>query len=485
MSTNQNPLETKLLSHVLHAGSARKAMAQGIHEGWFSDPLCQAAWTEVTNHASRPATLGQTPSMKRVLKKVPGLELYEEPPEDTLDEIVLDMRETRTRAMIQQGLIHVDDLLRTFGPDAAADHLASLARELTSNVMMPSHLECDLVDAIPDFMKAYEKIEQGGGINGIPFPWDPLNDATGGMTPGTFSVIYAPSKAGKTWIGLECGVICPFEQANARCLVVSNEMPINQIYRRILARFCRVDYGGVVRGNLPLDARDGVFDALSGLQSEQMEQMQKAIQSNQYRDIRVMKPSARHGGGVNAIRAAIDKFEPDVVLVDGIYLMADDRAQGRRDNSWRSVANITQDLKGLASEYNIPVLGTTQANREGTKRKAGQDMDSYNDIGFGLSTIQDADLVVRLQKMKNATGDERILVTLPATRESRIDAFTLRFKPVIDFQLDQINVTPEDVAQMMVEGDDGASEPPITRNRQTRVESGGQAFSFGGGDPFK
>lgn len=480
-------LEDRLISRVLHEGSAQRALSLGVAESWFSDPLCRRAWCAIVEHGSKPATRNATPSPKRLSKLVPGYVPMDTCPEETLPEIIADLSDSRARAIIQAGLVDVDALLRTQGVDIAAAHLSELARDLQRNSLTPSHLECNLADAIPEFISDYERIAQGNGVVGVPFPWQPLNVATGGLQPGTLNVIYAPSKNGKTWIGLEVGVVHPFEAGNARCLMVSNEMPIKQIWRRILARMCRLEYGQVTGGTLPLDARDRSFDMLTQLQEQQLLLMRDTLGSG-YRDISVVKPSIAEGGGVNAIRGAIDRFQPDVVFIDGLYLMADDRQQGKRDNGWRTIANITQDLKALAAEANIPIVGTTQSNREGVKRKVGENMDSYDDIGFGLGAIQDADLVMRLQKIAGREGEDRILVTLPAVREATVDAFTLRFKPVVDFELDMVNVTPEQLQQMTIEPDD---EPPVAQQQRAgrgrrRDAASDDGFTFSGGwsDPF-
>jgi replicative DNA helicase len=450
-------LEKKLLTRILQEGSARKAQALGVGSDYFTDPKCAVAYKVIIEHGTRPGSVGEVPSVKRLLRKVPGLDIPEVV-DDTLEEIVGELKDNYLGRTLRTAIIDVDDLLRTYGPESALEHLNAVARQLNKGVM-PDSTRLDLADAIPRFRSQYEMINSGGGIVGIPFPWDPLNEGTGGLAGGTFSMVYGPSKGGKTWMGLEIGAICPFERGNARCLVVSNEMPVDQIYRRMLARLCRIDYGSVVRGTLPDDQRDLMFQDLDDLYREQLDAAQQEILSSKYRNIRCVKPSARFGGGVNAIRAEIDAFQPDIVFIDGVYLMVDDRTK-QRDVSWKTITNITQDVKGLATEYNIPVLGTTQSNREGVKRKAGEDMGSYNDVGFGLSAIQDADMVIRVQKIPTNDG-EKILVTLPAMRESKIESFTVNFVPVIDFNLHQVNLTQEQVEQLQ-------SLSPIGEERKER-----------------
>lgn len=475
-------LEEALLARVLHEGSAQKALSRGVHEGWFSDPLIKKAWAEIVTHTSRPATRNETPSIKRLERKVRGLRVLEDCPEEPLSELISDLADSKARATLQGGIVQLDELLDSGNVDSAIEYLTELARDLSQASMAQAHMKMDLADAIPAFMEAYEKVAAGGGIVGMPFPFEPLNQATGGLQPGTLNVIYAPSKNGKTWIGLEVGAVHPFEAANARVLVVSNEMPVNQIWRRILARLCRLEYGQVTGGSLPFDARDACFDQLTELQEAQIAYMRDSIKRG-YRDIRVMYNG--QGGGVGAIRSEIERFEPDIVLIDGLYLMADDRQAGKRDNGWRTIANITQDLKALAAECNIPIVGTTQSNREGVKRKAGADMDSYDDIAFGLGAIQDADLVMRLQKFKGPDNQERILVTLPAVREANVDAFTIKFMPVVDFELDMINVTQEQLEHMMLSDDEPDDAPP-RRQRARREREPEPEFGFTGNvNPFQ
>jgi replicative DNA helicase len=440
-------LERKLIAKIIQSGSARPAQALGVGTDYFTDVQCAMAWKMIIEHTSKPGTVGEVPSVRRLIKRIPKLEvpdIVEEP----LEEIVMELKDDYLGRALRTTINDVDDLLRTYGPEAALEHLNAVSRNLNRGAM-PDNMRLDLLDAIPRFKEQYELIGKGNGMRGIPFPWDPLNQGTGGMAAGTFNMIYGPSKGGKTWMGLEIGAICPFERANARCLVVSNEMPLEQIYRRVFARLCRMDYSAVVMANLDEIDRSHMFETLDSLHYEQIELAKNDIVNSRYRNIRCVKPSPRFGGGVNAIRAEIDAFKPDIVFIDGVYLMVDDRTK-TRDVSWKTITNITQDVKGLASEYNIPILGTTQSNREGAKRKAGEDMGSYNDVGFGLSAIQDADMVIRVQKIPTKEG-EKILVTLPAMRESRIDSFTVNFVPVIDFSLHQVNLTQEQVEQLQVQ----------------------------------
>lgn len=472
-------LEEKLLARVLYEGTAQKALSRGVHEGWFSDPILRSAWAEVTKHTSRPATRNETPSIKRLERKIVGLKVLSYCPEEPMSELIADMIDVRARATIQGGIIDIDEALNSSGVEAAAETLIQISRQLLQDMTVQSHMAMSLVDSIPDYMETYAAVAQGGGITGMPCPWGPLNNATGGLQAGCLYVVYAPPKSGKTFFGLELGAVHPFERGNARVLVMTYEMPVKQIFRRILSRLCRLDYGHVLQGSLSLDARDQAWDCLTELQETQIDAARENVEHT-YKDIRV---AHGQGLGVSHVRAEAEMFEPDIILVDGLYLMSDDRSKSR-DASWRSNTHITQDLKVLATELNIPIVATTQANREGAKRKAGAGMSDYTDVGFGMGAVMDADFLLRLHKVKNAHDEDRILVTMPAVRESVTDAFVLRFAPMIDFGVDISSVTQEEVEEMMHHQEE--EEPRRRSSRsQRRDPPPSEEFTFTNVNPFE
>jgi hypothetical protein len=132
---------------------------------------------------------------------------------------------------------------------------------------------------------------------------------------------------------------------------------------------------------------------------------------------------------------AVEEFDPDIVFVDGIYLLRDERP-GQRSNDWKSLSHISQDLKALCHRHQVPLIGTHQANRTGVKRDVSKDnADDYSDVGMSMGPIQDADFVIRTQKVKTPEGDTHIAISLPATREVNIDGFFLDARPAVSFNV--------------------------------------------------
>lgn len=442
-------LELKLLTRIVGEGSILKATQNGLNESFFRDPRHKKAFRFILDYSMHHMTRNQTPS-REFFESETGIALTKISDAPELNEIVTRLNDRRMRALLNTNISYLQDLVDKNNVAEALSVVNRLSKDLNQS-MLPTHRQMDLVDAVPAFLENYEITVKNKGMMGIPFPYDILNRAgLGGLVPGCLYITYAPSKAGKTWFGCLAGVVHPFVH-NARCLVISMELSVSQMWRRLLAILARLDYGGVVGGDLPLDARDKMYDTLSVIQKDALDMIRSDIGTQQYRDIRVVKPS-REDAGVNFVKREIDKFSPDIVFIDGLYLMGDDRQKGRRDSGWKTITNITQDIKLLCSDENLPFFCTSQANRDGAKKKAhAVGNDDYTDVGGSMSFIQDADVVFRLHKIANAS---KILVTLPAVREADLNAFTVNFKPCVDFSLDMVNVTSQDIKNMILEDDD-------------------------------
>ena len=117
-----------------------------------------------------------------------------------------------------------------------------------------------------------------------------------------------------------------------------------------------------------------------------------------------------------------------------------DGRTGIRGRDWKQIANISSDLKDMAQGLGIPVIGTTQAKR-GADQTKGDDLE---ELGFADAIGQDADIVTRVFKGKNAaTGKPKVMMTFPGVRDSVLNPFVINAWPGVDFSLLQstVNVT--------------------------------------------
>ena len=275
---------------------------------------------------------------------------------------------------------------------------ASRAFTLSRDVKMSSHAQ--------SLVSQYLLAKEGGLVYDIPWPWRPLQEATGGIEPGTFNVIYGRPKSTKTWRLLQ--IAATAREANKRVLLVSCEMQEKIMLRRIAAIDCELDYTHLKKGLLSKEEEDLYLAYL-----EQQEKMQFESEI-----IVTMLSDDTSSRTVSALRAKIEQHEPDLILIDSAYKMVDEQT-GRRDSKPETIRNLTNDLQHLAGTSRLPMVITSQANRAGEKARQGTTVDAAFSDSFGM----DCDLMLRVT---NDAEIERTVFFIQAAREVEIEGFSTK-----------------------------------------------------------
>ena len=120
------------------------------------------------------------------------------------------------------------------------------------------------------------------------------------------------------------------------------------------------------------------------------------------------------------VAAEIEKHKPDIVLIDGVYLMEDD--QGAKDD-WLRVAHITRDLKKLAKRAKIPIFINTQADKN-TSKKTGPELGS---IMYTQAIGQDSDCILALYRDEVMMADREMCVKVLKQREGVTGKVTMNW----------------------------------------------------------
>ena len=121
---------------------------------------------------------------------------------------------------------------------------------------------------------------------------------------------------------------------------------------------------------------------------------------------------------IQEIEAAVDEVRPDIVLVDGIYLVKNEG----RDRHTR-VSNTADDLKRMAKRRGIPIIASSQFNREvdpNSKAKVSAENIGITDvIGWNADVIygmyqtddMDEDDIMGFRPMKLREGEGKDFFT--------------------------------------------------------------------------
>jgi replicative DNA helicase len=422
-------LEHQVISKIVEHQDFHTIEKVKLDSSFFFSPECRQIFEFLRQHYHAPQTFGSVPSIHLVQQIFPGFQYA--PSYDDLQTLCEQVRVAKMRVEITDIAEKIMQLA-DYNPRAALELVKSSAADLSTKHEVNDDLL--LADSFDILKNEYELVASGRGVTGWPWPWDPINEATQGIHNGEFYVIYGRPKNMKTWVALYIATILNM-YANARVLIMSNEMPPRRIIRRIAAIRTCVNYKSLLAGKLqPID-RDRFYLDLETLKND-------LRTSNgagpKYPGLLV---TSGKGGGISLLHSKIREFKPNFVLVDGMYLMKDDR-QNKRTIDWKAVAHISQDLKITAGEFDVPILATAQANRKADKNARNADLE---EIAYSDAIAQDTDFSIRVQKrIDKSTKEPEIVMGFPGSRETDLDSILINAIPAINFTFKSSFVTQQD-----------------------------------------
>ena len=461
-------VELNLLSNIIRDGDLSSLRRSGFNAALLQTEEAREMFRWLSDAYTNPAAPGVVPSLEKVRRHFPEFDYC--PTRDPVDVLAKEVIDNNVKAGIRTLVEEMDELLEDGeDPQVILGAYLPQMRELSLQGGESKHMMMSTAARV--LREDYERMQEAGGLTGIPFPWAPLNKATAGMQNEDFIVIYARPKQMKTWVALAIAVYAYL--SGYRVLVYSKEMSDKIMTRRAASIVAQVDYEEVKSGTLSPEDKKLFFDTLEALEDWE-------------------KAGARHGGSkaamtflsdrklssgtkgatVDILSAEAERFGADLIIVDGFYLMRDGRTN-QRSREWKQVSNISSDLKAMAQALQVPVIGTTQANR-GASKTLGDDTD---EVGYADAIGQDTDLLMRVFKARNlATGKPKIMFTFPGTRDAVLNPFVINAWPGKDFSLLQGSV---DVAAFLKDKKDSDEE-------EERAEGGGSsAAPSGGGERYK
>lgn len=386
--------EKAVLSRILFSNEWNNVMDRRVTEELFQDMECRKCFKYVYDFYSK---YGKVPSIDLVEEEFKDLriEYAKEPVDYYLDKMV----ENYIRVKGSQVLLgSAREIVKS--PMKGIEKLQTEVAELTLEAVPTRD---DLVeDTVEDRKARYLRLKNAGGMDGMPTPWEVLNEATMGLHGGDFIAIVSRPGVGKSFM---LTLFAEYAVRNKqKVLFVTNEMSNTQIMQRFDAVYFKLPYKELRAGLLP--------DALEKMYFEGLEKMKK--------DVKMVVTQDVHG--VNSIGSKIDQYKPDLVLIDGMYLLADDQNSQSR---WEGISNISRNLKKLARKKNVPIIATTQFNRasEGVKI----DKVTLSNLGFSDSIGQDADVVLGLFRTKDMEMNQEMKVRMLKVREGEPKDFTLQW----------------------------------------------------------
>lgn len=183
-----------------------------------------------------------------------------------------------------------------------------------------------------------------------------LDEITHGIQRGEeFFVIFARVNQGKSWI-LEKMCVSVWSQG-FNVGYISPEMTASSIGYRFDTLYKNFSNSSLVWGRK--NDKDDEYKAYLKELSKHKNKLIVSTPNDFGKKITVSK-----------LRNWIKKYELDMIAIDGITYLSDERYR-RGDNKTTSLTNISEDLMSLSVEMQIPILAVIQANRGGVVEDEG------------------------------------------------------------------------------------------------------------------
>jgi replicative DNA helicase len=209
----------------------------------------------------------------------------------------------------------------------------------------------------------------------IPFDIDMLNKITdGGINKKSLFVLVAGTGHGKS-LAL-CHLSSSFLNQGKNVLYITLEMSEKRIAQRIDANLLNVSMVDLKK--IPKEHYDSKVSRMKNKATGRL-------------IIKEYPTASAHVGHFRHLLQELNlkkNFVPDVVVVDYLNIAASSRIKlGTQSNTYVYIKSVAEELRGLAMEFNVPILTATQTNRQGQNNT---DLD-YEDVSesHGLSATAD------------------------------------------------------------------------------------------------
>ena len=100
---------------------------------------------------------------------------------------------------------------------------------------------------------------------------------------------------------------------------------------------------------------------------------------------------------VTKLKHFIKQHKLDIIAIDGITYLSDERGK-RNDNKTTSLTNISEDLKALGMELEVPILVVVQANRSGAVDKDSDELPELESIRDSDGIGHNATIVIAIKQ---------------------------------------------------------------------------------------
>lgn len=274
-----------------------------------------------------------------------------------------------------------------------------------------------------------------GGITGVVSGWGQYDAVTGGYQKTDLVSMVGRPGMGKTYVALQQASAA--FNAGENVLFVTTEMGGMQIARRHVSIAMGVDPDLLKKNLISTRMRERIESFYTDLEGVE----------------RFRLFSVGMNASLEALEAFMQEFAPTFVVVDGVYLLKP--SSGAKNlNRQEQVRAVYDELKGLAMQADVPMLLTTQFNRQAGRGGADG---SLENIGYSDAIATHSSIVAAIKTGPTRNPFHSRYLDLLKGREGESGKFAINFKFA---PLDMSEMTAEQLAAC--EAEESGAEPTAT-----------------------
>lgn len=245
---------------------------------------------------------------------------------------------------VMESISIIDGKHQTLSKNALPDILTKAL-----GVSFDTNVGHDYLEAFQERYDFYHRDEER-----VPFDIQLLNDITkGGLPRKTLNIILAGTGVGKSL------AMCHFAAANLtdgkNVLYITAEMAEERIAERIDANLLNIQI-------------DQLTDLSQSMFAEKVHNLSKKTNGKL-----IVKEYPTGSANVGHMRALLSElklkksFMPDIIYIDYLNICASSRMKGMGGaiNSYNYIKAIAEEFRGLAVEFDVPIVSATQTTRSG------------------------------------------------------------------------------------------------------------------------
>lgn len=397
-------LQTKNIRPFLEAGLTLEFMSNTLHPAYAAVFTGQDidAWTTILRHFDKYAKVMDEGLFRRSYP--PESYRLIEPHFDDRELVdlakdAISMFDTQVGTTEAQRYVEAGDARR------AAEIMMETARKVL-------HQQAQAAISVPWDRKDFAFEERLSAVRepGPGFGIEPLDKLWAGSQAGQLISLIGRKKAGKTTILLQSAYHAWYGRKEfagledlepRRVLFISTEVPEEDVRDMLTCYGAGVNPGPYLASTKRFRLSSADEDKLRSFWKREMADGAEAFQ--------VVQPMSRFT--MTELEYEIEKFEPDIVYIDGFYFMTDAQTGRSPGSSWEAHDNLAKDLKNLGMRMRIPVWVTHQAREKQLGKAGGGFHDTAMMGGTGLGMA--SDMVFTIDK-----GDDHV-VTIKNTAARR------------------------------------------------------------------